>query len=476
MKRYDGFLLPNGVSQNGIGKFSGAVFCDRMVFMNQSIFKSYDIRGKYPDEIDEATVYAIGRALVEYLKADNIVVGRDARTSSPALFNALAKGITEAGCNVLDLGLATTPMVYFASHQSGINGSVSLTASHNPPEYNGLKLTRKDAVPIGGNSGMTEIKERAMKGDFKRLLLTGNVIPLALTDRYLKHFSQFWKLGDKKFKVVIDTANAMGILELPFYKAMSKNIELVTMYDDITHPFEAHEANPLKTETLDELRAKVTEQKADLGIAYDGDADRIGFVDERGAIVPMDLMTAILARSVLERYPGGTIFYDLRSSMSVKETVEGAGGKALECMIGHANIKKQMREEDAAFAGELSGHYYFRENSYAEASTLAAIFLLNQMAKTGKKLSELVAEVKKYFHSGEINSAVKDPAAILAQLKEKYKDGALTELDGIKISYTDWWFNVRSSNTEPLLRLNLEAKTETMMAQKRDELLALIRG
>lgn len=447
-----------------------------MLVMNENIFKSYDIRGVYPAELDEKIAYAIGRALVEYLNADNIVIGRDARASSPVLFQALAKGITEAGCNVLDLGLATTPMVYFASHQSGIDGSISLTASHNPPEYNGLKLTRKDAVPIGGNSGMAEIKERAMRGDFKRQLLTGNVIPLALSDRYLKHFSQFWKLGDKKFKIVVDTANAMGVLELPFYKALPQNIELVTLYDDLTHAFQAHEANPLKKETLVELRKKVVEQKADLGIAYDGDADRIGFVDETGAIVPMDLMTALLAYPILKRYPGGTIFYDLRSSMSVKEVVEQNGGKALECMVGHANIKKQMRDEDAAFAGELSGHYYFRENSYAESSTLAAIFLLNYMTETGKKLSELVAEVKKYFHSGEINSTVKDPGAILAKLKEKHKDGTLTELDGIKISYPDWWFNVRSSNTEPLLRLNCEAKTEAMMIQKRDELLALIRG
>lgn len=450
--------------------------------MNQSIFKAYDIRGIYPEEFDEKTAYAVGRALVEYLKAKNIAVGCDARASSPALFQALAKGITEAGCNVLDLGLTTTPMVYFASHQSGVDGSVSLTASHNPPEYNGMKLTQKDAVPIGGNSGMKDIQARATKGDFKRLLLTGGVIPLPLTDRYLKHFSQFWKLGDKKFKIVIDTANAMGVLELPFYKAMSNNIELVTMYDDLDHAFQAHEANPLKLDTLDELRKKVTEEKADLGIAYDGDADRIGFVDETGAIVPMDLMTALLAKPVLERYPEGTIFYDLRSSMSVKESIEKNGGRALECMVGHANIKKQMRDEDAAFAGELSGHYYFKENSYAEASTLAAIFLLNYITETGKKLSELVAEVKKYFHSGEINSTVQDAPAIVTKLKEKYKDGTLTELDGIKISYPDpaggtlWWFNVRSSNTEPLLRLNLEAKTEAMMVEKRDELLGIIRG
>lgn len=444
--------------------------------MKDTIFKSYDIRGIYPDELNETGAYAIGRAMVEYLGAKNIVVGRDARPSSPALFNALAKGITEGGCNVLDLGLATTPMVYFASHQSGVDGSISLTASHNPPEYNGMKLTKKDAVPIGGKTGMTEIKERALKGDFKRLLLTGNIIPLAITDRYLKHFSQFWKLGDKKFNIVIDTANAMGVLELPFYKALPNNITLTTMYDDLEHAFQAHEANPLNLETLDELRAKVVEQKADLGIGYDGDADRIGFVDETGAIVPMDLMTAILVRPILERYPGGKIFYDLRSSMSVKEVIEKYGGVALECMVGHANIKKQMREEDAAFAGELSGHYYFRENSYAEASTLAAIFLLNALAESGKKLSELVAEVKMYFHSGEINSTVENAPALVEKLKEKYKDGTLSELDGIKISYPDWWFNVRSSNTEPLLRLNLEAKTEAMMEEKRNELLGIIRG
>ena len=442
--------------------------------MNPKIFKAYDIRGIYPDELDGKTAYALGRAIAQYLEAKNIAVGRDARPSSPELFAELCKGITEAGSNVLDLGLATTPMVYFASHESGIEGSISLTASHNPPNWNGMKITKKDAVPVGGNSGLKEIQEIATKGEFKRLPMHGGVIACPIQDSYAKKLGSFWLLGDKKYKMVIDAGNAMGVLELPIYDIVKDNVSITKLYCDLDHAFDCHEANPLKTETLDELRKKVSEERADLGIAYDGDADRVGFVDETGTVVPMDLITAILSAPVLEKYPKATILYDLRSSMSVREEIEKNGGKAVECMVGHANIKKQMREENAVMAGELSGHYYFRENSNAEASTLAVIFIMNRMAKTGKKLSELVAEVKKYYHSGEINSTVADAPSIMEKLKEKYKDGTFSELDGIKISYPDWWFNVRSSNTEPLLRLNVEAKTKEMMENKRDELLKII--
>ena len=450
--------------------------------MNTKIFKSYDIRGIYPEELDEKAAYAIGRATAKYLKAKNIAVGRDTRPSSEALFTALCKGITDASSNVLDLGHATTPLVYYASHESGIDGSISLTASHNPPNWNGFRITRSDAVPIGINSGLREIEEIGNKGEFKASLIHGNVIPTDLTNRYTEKFASFWDLHDKKYKVVIDAANAMGILELPIYKRADANVSVSTLYCDPTHPFECHEANPLKTETLDELRKKVVEEGADLGIAYDGDADRVGFVDETGAIVPMDFITGIISAPVLVKYPKAAVLYDLRSSMSVKEEIEKNGGRALECMIGHSNIKKQMREENAAFAGELSGHYYFRENSYAEASTLAVIFLMNRMRETGKKLSELVTEMRRYFHSGEINNKVTDAPGIMAKLKEKYKDGILSEMDGIKISYPDpsggtlWWFNVRSSNTEPLLRLNLEAKTKEMMEAKKAELLQIITG
>lgn len=448
--------------------------------MNTKIFKAYDIRGIYPDELDKKAAYAIGRAIAQFLDAKNVVVGRDVRPSSPELFTELCRGITEGGSNVLDLALATTPLVYFASHESGIEGSVSLTASHNPPNWNGMKITKKDAVPVGINSGLKEIQAIAEKGEFKRLPIRGMVIPTAMIDRYVKRMGSFWALGDKKYKIVVDAANAMGTLELPIYDLVPNNISVTKINCDLDHAFECHEANPLKTETLAELQKKVVEEHADLGVSYDGDADRVGFVDETGAIVPMDLITAILSAPVLIKYPKAVILYDLRSSMSVKEEIEKNGGIAKECMVGHANIKKQMREETSALAGELSGHYYFRENSFAEAATLAVVFVMDRMAETGKKLSELIAEVKKYYHSGEINSTVTDAPAIMAKLKEKYKDGVLSELDGIKVSYPDpaggtlWWFNVRSSNTEPLLRLNLEAKTGEMMEEKKKELLALI--
>jgi len=443
--------------------------------MNTKIFKAYDIRGIYPDELDEKTAYSIGRAVVEHLRATNIAVGRDVRPSSPKLFAELARGITEAGGNVMNLGLATTPLVYYASHEDGIDGSISLTASHNPPNWNGMKITSKDAVPLGGNSGLKEIEMIATSGVSGNKLTAGKIIPYDLADKYQKHFGSFWNLGDKKFKVVIDAANAMGVLELPIYSLVAENISISKLYCDLDRAFNCHEANPLKTETLNELRKKVVEEQADLGIAYDGDADRVGFVDETGAIIPMDFITAILSAPILEKFPNATILYDLRSSLSVKEEIEKNGGRAVECKVGHANIKKQMRDENAIFAGELSGHYYFKENSYAEASTLAVIFLMNRMAETGKKLSELAAKIKKYYHTGEINNTVSDAPKIVEKLKEKYNDGMLNELDGIKISYPDWWFNVRSSNTEPLLRLNLEAKTKEMMEEKMAEVLKIIK-
>ncbi|MEP7162303.1 MAG: phosphomannomutase/phosphoglucomutase, partial [Candidatus Moraniibacteriota bacterium] len=255
-----------------------------------------------------------------------------------------------------------------------------------------------------------------------------------------------------------------------------KNISVVNLYNDLDHPFECHEANPLKTETLAELQEKVKEVKADLGIAYDGDADRIGFVDEKGAIIPMHLITGVVAKVILEKNPGATILYDLRSSRSVKEVIEEAGGRAVETRVGHAFIKRQMRDEGGIFAGEFSGHYYFIENSNAEASTLVALLLLNLMTETGKPISELVAEVTRYSHSGEINSEVEDKDAVIGQLKEKYADGQLSELDGVRIDYPEWWFNVRPSNTEPLLRLNVEATTPALMEEKRDEILTLIRS
>ncbi len=450
--------------------------------MLEKIFKAYDIRGIYPQEINEEIVYKIGRAFVEFLKAKKIVIGRDIRESSPTLFEELKKGITDAGADVYDLNLATTPMLYFASGKLDVDGGIILTASHNPGEYNGMKFCRAKAVPIGENSGLLDIKEIALNNNFKNdTKEKGKVIPTDIKERYLDYFSSFLNIGDKKFKLTIDTANAMGILELEIYKKFPQNFNLITLYDDFDSTFPNHEANPLKTETLQDLQEKVISEKADLGIAYDGDADRVGFIDEKGFPIPMDLITGLIAKIVLEKNPGATILYDLRSSMAVKEIIEENGGTAHECRVGHALIKKQMREENAVFAGELSGHYYFEENYKAEAGSLPAIYLLNLMAETGQPISDLIKDIKRYYHSGEINSEVSDKEAVLRKLKEKYADGEINELDGVKISFWNkpqgerWWFNVRPSNTEPVLRLNLEADNEKLMQTKQAELLEIIR-
>lgn len=444
--------------------------------MNASIFKAYDIRGVYGKDFDETDAEKIGRATVEVLKLKTIALGRDARESSPVLFDAFARGARESGADVIDLGLLTTPMVYFASWHLDVDAAVSITASHNPPEYNGMKIAIKNALPVGEKSGLFNIRDRVIARAFENSKKMGTISKQDIKLAYYEHFSKFVKLGNTKFKVAIDCANAMGVLELPIFKMFPNNIELVTMYVDLEHPFSAHEANPLKTETLDELRARVVKEKADLGIAFDGDADRVGFVDETGALIPMDHMTGIIAKEVLKSHPGATILSDLRSSRAVKEVIKEAGGIVKECQVGHANIKQQMRDENAVFAGELSGHYYFLENSYAEAGSLAAIMILSVMSETGQTSSQLARDLKRYAHSGEINSEVENKDVVLKKLEQKYSDGKISRLDGVKIDFPDWWFNVRPSNTEPLLRLNLEAATEKLMEEKRDEILAIIQS
>lgn len=444
--------------------------------MNPGIFKAYDIRGVYGPDIDDETAYAIGRALIVHFQASKIAVGRDVRASSPALFEAFTRGVMDQGGDVVDLGVVTTPMVHFAAARLDVDVAVAITASHNPPEYNGIKIDLKGAIPVGEKTGLSDIRELVLSNNFAESAVHGTLSEEDIRPAYYSFFASFGKLGSRRFTLAIDTANAMGIVELPIYDAFKDNLTIHNLYNDLSQPFSAHEANPLKTETLDELCALVTEKGADMGIAYDGDADRIGFVDEKGQVIPMDLVTGLVAGIILEKNPGATILYDLRSSRAVKEVIEEKGGRAIECRVGHAFIKRQMRDEGAIFAGEVSGHYYFVENSYAEASTLVALHLLNLMTETGKTISELVAGVQRYFHSGEINSEVEDKDAVLMQLREKYADGQSSDLDGLKIDYPDWWFNVRPSNTEPLLRLTMEADTEALMIEKRDELLGIIRG
>lgn len=445
--------------------------------MEKGIFKAYDIRGVYPGELNEDGAYSIGRALVMHTGAKKVAVGMDMRESSPSIKNAVMKGITDQGADVIDIGLATTPMAYFASWNLPVDAAVMVTASHNPAQYNGMKFCLSGAVPIGEGNGMEEIRDLAIAGEFPEAFEKGEVATdETLKGKYLDYIAGFYKAGAGKKKVVIDFANGMGIVDKDVYLKFADEIEAVFLFDELDGNFPNHEANPLKTETLEALQQKVVEEKADLGIAYDGDADRVGFVDETGEAVPMDYMIALLAKEVLKKYPGGKILMDLRSSNAVKEVIEEAGGQVDRSRVGHSLIKKQMRESGAVFAGELSGHYFFEENSKAEMATLAAMMLLNLMNDTGKKMSELTTELKRYSHSGEINSDVADKDAVMAKLKELYKDGQLDERDGIRIDFPDWWFNVRPSNTEPKLRLNLEADTKELMEKKRDEVLGIIRS
>ncbi len=442
------------------------------------IFKAYDIRGVYPGELDEKIVYNIGRAIVQFTGAQKVVVGRDMRNSSVALEKSLIAGITAQGADVIKIGLSSTPMLYFASGKLDVDAGIIITASHNPAAYNGLKICRQAAVPVGEGSGMEEIRDLALAGNFKEPEKTGEVFENPeFRNEYLSYMKKFFdtKVAQNK-NIAVDFANAMGIIDKPVFENLSAYVRASYLYDEFDGHFPHHEANPLKTETLEDLQKEVVAHKADLGIAYDGDADRVGFVDEKGEVVPMDYIIALIAKEILKKHPGSLILMDLRGSNAVKEAIEEAGGIVHHCRVGHSLIKKQMREEGAVFAGELSGHYYFQENFKAEMPTLAALMILNLLNQTGKKMSELIVNLKKYWHSGEINSEVRDKEGVFKKLKDKYKDGQLNELDGVRIDYPDWWFNVRASNTEPKMRLNLEAKTKELMMEQKDELLAIIRG
>jgi len=400
-----------------------------------------------------------------------VVVGRDMRPHSKPIFDALAKGMREQGADVIDLGMCSTPMSYHANGVLGADGSIIITASHNPGEWNGFKLCRENAIPISGATGIQDIKKIVEDESWGASENTGTVSSYDIGPEYgefLRNHAQM----DRKLKVVVDYANAMGSFEIAGIEDM---FDIIPLYKELDGTFPNHEANPLQLDTLDVLREKVKETGADFGAGFDGDSDRCGFIDNEGEIISMDLFTALIAQDVLSKGPA-TILYDLRSSRAVKECIEANGGKAIMSRVGHAFIKAQMREYDAVFAGELSGHYYFKENFTTESQGLAFIMLANLICKTGKSSSELVAPLRKYYASGEINSKVTDADAIINTIKSTYTDGNMFELDGISVEYDDWWFNVRSSNTEPLLRLIVEAEDKAKMQEKRDALLKIIRG
>lgn len=453
--------------------------------IDPKIFKAYDIRGLAPEQVTEEVGYRVGQIMVRFTGAKTVAVGRDMRDTSPALFEAVAEGVMSQGADVVDIGLVATPMFYHGvgaheDHEAGI----MVTASHNPSEYNGMKLCHGNVAPIGSGSGMEEIRDMALKGRLPEAEEKGSMRSLDIRQGFLdKVFSIVDPRSLKPMKVVIDTANGMeGVIIEDIIKRIPQ-VEFHTMFLELDGRFPNHEANPLKEETLDQLKAKMKEIGADLGIAYDGDGDRIGFVDETGETVRGDIIVALLAPRMMEDEPEGTpILYDVRESMVVAEEIEKAGGTPMMSRVGHGLIKPQMREVGAVFAGELSNHFYFRDFHFAEASDWVMLLFMELMTKTGKPLSELVAPLKRYHHSGEINSEVEDKQGVMDRLEAMYGADAkeVTKIDGIRLDFEGddgkWWFNVRPSNTESLLRLNLEAETKEVMEAKRDALLAIIRG
>lgn len=436
------------------------------------IFKAYDIRGIYGDTVNEEIALKIGRAFITFLKCKKVVIGRDMRPHSNPLFDALTKGITMQGADVIDLGLCTSPMSYYANGVLGADGGIMITASHNPGEWNGFKLSREKAIPISGASGIADIEKIVNDESFDAPAKSpGTISKHSITDEYCSHIRKLANLK-RPVSIVADMANSMGILEAEAFDGV---LTVDPMFNELDGTFPNHEANPLNHETLTALQERIKTGNCDFGIAFDGDADRCGFVDEKGEIIPMDLITALIAQDLLAK-ENGVILYDLRSSWAVKEIIEKEGGTPMMSRVGHAFIKEQMRDNNAIFAGELSGHYYFRYNFFTESSSLAAICVANIVSRSDKPLSELIKALKRYFASGEINSKVSDTKSVLNTLRKKFSDGRLFELDGVSVEYKDWWFNVRASNTEPFIRLNVEAKTQAQMEEKRDLLLEIIRN
>ncbi len=453
--------------------------------IDPKLFKAYDIRGLAPQEIDEDFAYRVGQAVVKFTKAKTVVVGKDMRGTTPSLFAALAKGVMSQGADVIDVGMVTTPMFYYAVSDYELHDAgVMVTASHNPSEYNGFKMVFGDAMPIGGETGMNDIRDLAMAGPYPAVK-EGTLVETGIQEAYVeKLLSLVDTEAFRPLKVVVDTANGMeGIVIGDILDRIGK-VEWEGLFLELDGRFPNHEANPLKEETLDTLKKRILETGADIGVAFDGDADRVGLVDETGAPIRGDLILSLLAPIVLKKDPGATVLYTVNSSMVAKEEIERAGGRAVMTRVGHGLVKPHMRRERAVFAGEISSHLFFRDLSNAQCPDLAMLMAFELMTKTGKKLSELVAPLRRYFHSGEINSKVADKDAVLARLEAAYAPRAtsVTKIDGIRMDFNDpahpeddWWWSVRASNTEPLLRLCLEAKRKDLMEKERDELLRLIR-
>jgi len=436
------------------------------------IFRAYDIRGRYPDELDEATATRIGNAFVALLAAERIVIGRDMRPSSESLSRAFVRGAVEAGAEVADIGMASTPLLNYAVVAGGFDGGAMVTASHLPGEMNGFKLARENAVPLSGDRDLPLLETRTGEEEVARA--GGSCRRIDMLDSYIGRVAGFVR-APRPLTIVVDAGNGMVGPEVPRLFERVPAWRLVPMYLEPDGRFPHHHANPLDPETTRELQERVVAEGADLGVAFDGDGDRCGLIDERGERVREDLVTGLVAEYLLRENPGATILYDLRSSRAVREAIERAGGRGVRSRVGHAFIKAAMREEDALFAGELSGHYYYRDMAFADNGLLTLVMIANILAATGRTLSELIKPLDRYPSTGEINLRVSEPAAVLAVLAARYRDAELDRLDGLTVTYPDWWFNIRRSHTEPVVRLNIEADTAELLDERREEVLSAIR-
>lgn len=451
--------------------------------VDTSIFKAYDIRGDYPNQINEILIAKIARGLFRLLLEEkkhpslSIVVSRDMRLSSPKLHAEVIKTLKSLGCHVIDIGLASTPTFYFAVGYSQADGGIQISASHNPSQWNGCKLVRSKAVPISGNTGINRIRDWIVASDLPKPNKSGKIEILDPLPILLRHQTAGIDLNAiKPYTIVLDPANAMGILDLGalFEKLRCKLVKLNFKLDGT---FPNHEADPLKSENLTQISHAVVKNHTDLGIATDGDNDRVFFIDDLGQVVPPEIIRGILAQRILAEQPGANIGYDIRPGKITQDMIIEAGGKPFVTRVGHSLIKEKMLEKNSPFSGESSGHFFYKtpEGSFESPVKVILNFLL-WLSQKNLPLSQAVKPLKRYFHSGEINSAVANTDQVIKLVKKTYADAQdISEIDGVTITYPDYWFNVRSSNTEPKIRLNLEAKSLTVMQKKRDEVLQLIR-
>lgn len=448
--------------------------------MNPEIFKAYDIRGVYPDDFNEEDAWKIGQATARFLpslikgyerglrEAQSLVVSRDMRTHSEPLAQALIEGIRSAGVGVIDIGLIDTPQIYFAINHLGTCGGIQVTASHNPAKYNGFKIAGKGAIPIGVDTGLKEIKHMALQLPHTKGNPTGRYEQRDLWPEYKKHVLQFLSPSLKKKKVAIDASNGMAGKAIPILLG-DVPIEVIEINFEHAGKFK-HDPDPLKEKNLAQLKSTVKKENCALGICFDGDADRMIMVDENGDTIPCDLITALLVPYFLEKKPRSAIVYDLRSSRVVMEEIIRCGGTPRRERVGHSYMKKAMRDTHAIFGGELSGHFYFEQNFYADSAAIMLMHTLNVIDQKSKPVSELIKPLRRYHSSGEVNFKVDNKEVRMEELARRYGDGKVDHLDGVTVDFKDWWFNCRPSNTEPLLRLNVEAKTKELLNEKLKEI------